>query len=128
MSKIGTRATFGMAALELGKEFDELIILSADTSTSAGLERFKRAFPDKYIECGIAEQNMIGIAAGMASEGHIVITTTFAPFQTMRCCEQIKVNLGYMEQNVKITVVSMQFNHTIHLQKIKYVFIFCTII
>ena len=91
-----------MAALELGKELDELIILSADTSTSGGLERFKRTFPDKYIECGIAEQNMIGIAAGMASEGHIVITTTFAPFQTMRCCEQIKVNLGYMEQNVKM--------------------------
>ena len=101
-SKIGARATFGMAALELGNEFEDLVILSADTSTSAGLERFKRTFPDKYIECGIAEQNMMGIAAGMASEGHLVITTTFAPFQTMRCCEQIKVNLGYMEQNVKM--------------------------
>jgi transketolase len=101
-SKIGARATFGMAALDLGKEFDELMILSADTSTSAGLERFKRTFPDKYIDCGIAEQNMMGIAAGMASEGHLVITTTFAPFQTMRCCEQIKVNLGYMMQNVKM--------------------------
>jgi len=101
-SKIGARATFGMAALDLGNELDELMILSADTSTSAGLERFKRTFPDKYIECGIAEQNMMGIAAGMASEGHVVITTTFAPFQTMRCCEQIKVNLGYMVQNVKM--------------------------
>ena len=101
-SKIGARATFGMAALDLGNELDELMILSADTSTSAGLERFKRTFPEKYIECGIAEQNMMGIAAGLASEGHVVITTTFAPFQTMRCCEQIKVNLGYMVQNVKM--------------------------
>jgi len=101
-SKIGSRATFGMAALDLGNEFDELMILSADTSTSAGLERFKRTFPDKFMDCGIAEQNMMGIAAGMASEGHVVITTTFAPFQTMRCCEQIKVNLGYMVQNVKM--------------------------
>jgi len=99
-SKIGARATFGMTALELGKEIDDLVILAADTSTSAGLERFKNTYPDKIIDCGIAEQNMMGIAAGMASEGNKVITTTFAPFQTMRCCEQIKVNLGYMNQDV----------------------------
>ena len=89
-----------MTALELGKEIDDLVILAADTSTSAGLERFKNTYPDKIIDCGIAEQNMMGIAAGMASEGNKVITTTFAPFQTMRCCEQIKVNLGYMNQDV----------------------------
>ena len=99
-SKIGARATFGMTALELGKEIDDLVILAADTSTSAGLERFKKTHPDKIIDCGIAEQNMMGIATGLASEGNKVITTTFAPFQTMRCCEQIKVNLGYMNQNV----------------------------
>ncbi len=99
-SKIGARATFGMVALELGKEVDDLVILTADTSTSAGLERFKKTYPEKIIDCGIAEQNMMGIAAGLASEGNNVITTTFAPFQTMRCCEQIKVNLGYMNQNV----------------------------
>jgi len=99
-SKIGARATFGMTALELGKEIDDLVILAADTSTSAGLERFKNTYPEKIIDCGIAEQNMMGIAAGMASEGNKVITTTFAPFQTMRCCEQIKVNLGYMNQDV----------------------------
>ena len=51
-------------------------------------------FPDKYLSVGIAEQNLIGIAAGLASENFNVLTTTFAPFQTMRCCEQIKVNLG----------------------------------
>tara|TARA_B100000035_G_scaffold239218_1_gene207505 strand:+ start:243 stop:1217 length:975 start_codon:yes stop_codon:yes gene_type:complete len=99
-SRIGSRASFGMAALELAKIHQNLIIISGDTSTSAGLERFKNNFPDKYLEVGIAEQNMMGIAAGLSSEGHRVITTTFAPFQTMRCCEQIKVNLGYMKNKV----------------------------
>lgn len=99
-SSIGSRATFGMAALELGKTIDDLMILTGDTSTSAGLERFKKAFPEKFLDVGIAEQNMMGIAAGLASEGYNVITSTFAPFQTMRCCEQIKVNLGYMRHKV----------------------------
>ena len=99
-SKIGSRATFGIAALELGKTIDNLIVLTADLSTSAGLERFKKTFPDKFLDVGIAEQNMMGIATGLASEGYKVITTTIAPFQTMRCCEQIRVNLGYMNQNV----------------------------
>lgn len=99
-SRIGSRATFGIAALELGNTIDNLMILTADLSTSAGLERFKKTFPDKFLDVGIAEQNMMGIAAGLASEGFRVITTTIAPFQTMRCCEQIRVNLGYMNQNV----------------------------
>ncbi|OUX31812.1 MAG: transketolase [bacterium TMED264] len=99
-SRIGSRASFGMAALELGKIYKDLIIISGDTSTSAGLERFKTNFPSKYLDVGIAEQNMMGIAAGLSSEGHHVFTTTFAPFQTMRCCEQIKVNLGYMNHKV----------------------------
>lgn len=99
-SRIGSRATFGMAALELGKEYEDLIILTGDTSTSAGLDRFKKTFPEKFLDVGIAEQNMIGIAAGLSSEGQKVITTTFTPFQTMRCCEQIKVNIGYMNHKV----------------------------
>ena len=65
-----------------------------------GLDRFRKTYPKKYIDVGIAEQNMIGVAAGLSSEGFNVITTTFAPFQTMRCCEQIKVNLGYMKHKV----------------------------
>ena len=94
------RATFGVAALELGNSVDKLMILTGDVSTSAGLDRFKKKFPDKYLDVGIAEQNLIGIGAGLASEGFNVITTTFAPFQTIRCCEQIKVNLGYMKQKI----------------------------
>ena len=99
-SRIGSRAAFGIAALELGATVDDLIILSGDTSTSAGLERFKKTYPEKFQDVGIAEQNMMGIAAGLASEGETVYTATFAPFQTMRCCEQIKVNLGYMKHKV----------------------------
>ncbi len=99
-SRIGSRAAYGMAALELGKNYDDLILLTGDTSTSAGLDRFKKTFPEKYLEVGIAEQNMIGIAAGLASEGLQVFTSTFSPFQTMRCCEQIKVNIGYMNHKV----------------------------
>ena len=99
-STIGARATIGIAALDLEKEIDNLMVLTCDVSTSAGLDRFRKTCPDKYLDLGIAEQNMIGVAAGLASENFNVITTTFAPFQTMRCCEQIKVNLGYMGQKI----------------------------
>ena len=99
-SMIGMRATFGLAALELGTNLDKLMILTGDVSTSAGLDRFKKKFPEKYLDVGIAEQNLIGIGAGLASEGFTVFTTTFAPFQTMRCCEQIKVNVGYMKHKI----------------------------
>jgi len=97
-STIGSRATLGIAALDLAKELDNLMVLTCDVSTSAGLDRYRKTCPDKYLDLGIAEQNMIGVAAGLASENYNVITTTFAPFQTMRCCEQIKVNLGYMRK------------------------------
>ena len=99
-STIGSRATLGIAALDLAKEIDNLMVLTCDVSTSAGLDRFRKTYPEKYLDLGIAEQNMIGVAAGLASENFNVITTTFAPFQTMRCCEQIKVNLGYMGQKI----------------------------
>ena len=99
-STIGSRATFGIVALELAKEIDNLMILTCDVSTSAGLDRFRKTYPDKYLDLGIAEQNMIGVAVGLASENFNVFTTTFAPFQTIRCCEQIKVNIGYMKQKI----------------------------
>ena len=99
-STIGSRATFGIAALELAKKIENLMVLTCDVSTSAGLDRYRKTLPDKYLDLGIAEQNMIGVAAGLSSEGYNVITTTFAPFQTIRCCEQIKVNIGYMNQKI----------------------------
>ena len=99
-STIGSRATFGIAALELAKEIDNMMVLTCDVSTSAGLDRYRKTFPKKYLDLGIAEQNMIGVAAGLASECYNVVTITFAPFQTIRCCEQIKVNVGYMKQKI----------------------------
>ena len=99
-STIGSRATFGIAALELAKKIENLMVLTCDVSTSAGLDRYRKTLPEKYLDLGIAEQNMIGVAAGLSSEGYNVVTTTFAPFQTIRCCEQIKVNIGYMKQKI----------------------------
>lgn len=104
-SMVGSRATFGLTMFELSKEIKNLMVLTADVSTSAGLDRFRNTYKDKYIDVGISEQNMMTIAAGLSSEGFNVFTTTFAPFQTMRCLEQIKVNLGYMKH--KVTMVGL---------------------
>ena len=101
-SSLGMRATFGLIAMELAKKNPDLMITTSDVSTSAGLDRYKNKYPEKFIDVGIAEQNLIGISAGLSSEGFKVISTTFSPFQTLRCCEQIKVNLGYMKKNVKM--------------------------
>lgn len=99
-SVVGQRAAFGLAAIELAKENYNIKILTADVSTSAGLARYAKKYCDNYLDVGIAEQNMMGIASGMASMGYDVITTTFAPFQSMRCLEQIRVNYGYMKNKV----------------------------
>ena len=99
-SSLGMRATFGLIALEIIKDNPDLIITTSDVSTSAGLDRFKKKHPENYLDVGIAEQNLIGVSAGLSSEGFKVISTTFAPFQTLRCCEQIKVNLGYMKNKI----------------------------
>lgn len=104
-SLIGARATVGMYALELVSRDPNILILSSDVSTSVGLDRFRKQYPNNYFEIGIAEQNLIGVAAGLASENFNVITTTFAPFQTLRCCEQIKVNLAYMKN--KVTMIGV---------------------
>ena len=104
-SMVGSRATFGLLMYELASQMNDLMVVTADVSTSAGLDRYRKKFTDKYLDVGIAEQNMISIAAGLASEGFNTVTTTFAPFQTMRCLEQIKVNLGYMKN--KVTMVGL---------------------
>ncbi len=99
-STLGSRATFGMLVLDLKKKYKNLFVVTADVSTSAGLDRYKKQFRESYLDVGISEQNMIGVATGLSTEGFDVITTTFSPFQTARCCEQIKVNLGYMKNKV----------------------------
>lgn len=99
-SIIGERPTFGAAVYELAKGNKDIIAVVADVTNSAGLGTMKNELPDQVINVGIAEQNMMGIATGLASEGYTVFTSSFAPFQSMRCLEQIRVNQGYMGQKV----------------------------
>lgn len=89
-------SAFGITLMELMKERDDIMVLSADMSTPAGLDKFKAAYPDHFVNVGIAEQNMIGIAAGLADEGYKVICVAQACFITMRCFEQIRQYAGYM--------------------------------
>ena len=79
-SRIGSRATFGLVLLELAKKNKNIIAISADTSTSAGLDRLKKQLPDNFLDVGISEQNLIGVSAGLAKEGYKVFVTSFAPF------------------------------------------------
>jgi transketolase len=105
-SKMGSRAVFGSAMLELASHRDDVYVLSADLIISSGLDRFSKAYPDRCFNVGIAEQNLIGMAAGMAHEGATVFTTSFAPFISMRAGEQVRVNLGCMGLNVKTVGIS----------------------
>lgn len=100
-SKLGSRGTFGAAIMELAKTHDDFYAMSADLCTSSGLDRFRDAYPERFVNIGIAEQNMIGVAAGLAKDGTPVFVTSFAPFISMRASEQIRMNLGYMQLNVK---------------------------
>jgi transketolase len=81
------------------------MMVTGDLGDSSGLARFKNTFPDRFINVGIAEQNMIGVAAGLAKEGYNVFATSFGPFITLRSGEQIRMNLGYMELNVKAVAI-----------------------
>ena len=98
--QVGMRASFGLLCYEILSSGHQIYVFTSDVSTSAGLDRFRKNFKDNYFDLGIAEQNLIGVASGFASEGLDVITSTFAPFQAIRCTEQIKVNLGYMKNKI----------------------------
>ena len=101
-SLLGSHRTFGQVALEFPKIDDKIVVLAADQCSPAGLEYFRDQYPDKYYNVGIAEQNMIGIAAGLAKEGFKPFVTAQATFSTTRCFDQIKINMGYMGFGIKI--------------------------
>lgn len=101
-SMLGKRASFGAALAELAPQYDNLFAISADFTRSSCLNKFAAEFPDKFLNIGIAEQNMISVASGMASEGYNVFVTSFASFITSRCYEQVKLNCGYMKHNIKV--------------------------
>lgn len=100
-SRLGARATYGMAILEMAKQRDDFYVMSADLCQSSGLFKFREEYPDRFINSGIAEQNLIGVAAGLAKDGTNIFASSFAPFVTMRACEQVRMNMGYMQLNIK---------------------------
>ncbi|MDO4551451.1 MAG: transketolase C-terminal domain-containing protein [Planctomycetia bacterium] len=102
-SRLGQRGTFfGVALPEIAAENALVWVLTADLADLSGLARFQNAFPERFVNVGIAEQNMLGIAAGLAKEGNTVFATTYATFIAMRSFEQIRHNLGYQQVNVKV--------------------------
>ena len=100
--KIATRESYGNALVELGKEHDDLVVLDADLAAATKTGIFKKAFPDRHIDCGIAESNMIGIAAGLATTGKVPFASSFAMFAAGRAYEQVRNSVGYPKLNVKI--------------------------
>jgi len=97
-----TRSGFGQGLLELGRTNPKVVALCADLTGSLKMEAFEKEFPDRFLQTGIAEANMIGIAAGLATGGHIPFTGTFANFSTGRVYDQIRQSVAYSEKNVKI--------------------------
>jgi len=100
--KIATRESYGNALAECGKEFPELVVLDADLAGATKTGTFLKAFPDRHIDCGIAECNMTGIAAGLATCGKIPFISSFAMFAAGRNFEQVRNSIGYPHLNVKI--------------------------
>ena len=102
VKKIATREGYGDGLKELGKMYDNLIVLDADLAEATKTIKFKEEFPERFFDCGIAEGNMIGVAAGLASTGKVVFASSFAMFAAGRAFEQIRNSLGYTKLNVKV--------------------------
>jgi transketolase len=99
---LGSNGAFGFAALELPEIDDNIAILTADEMYFSGLERFGAKYPKRLYNIGIAEQNLVGVAAGMSKEGLNVFATTYATFASTRSCDQVRVNMGYMKLGIKL--------------------------
>ncbi len=102
VKKIATRESYGNALAELGAEFDNLVVLDADLAAATKTGGFKKAFPERHIDCGIAECNMMGIAAGLAATGKVPFASSFAMFAAGRAFEQVRNSIAYPQLNVKI--------------------------
>ena len=101
-NKIATRESFGKALVELGKENKDVVVLTADLAGATKTSLFEKEFPDRFINVGIAEQNLIGISAGLATTGKIPFASTFAMFAAGRAYDQIRNSVAYPKLNVKI--------------------------
>ena len=102
VKKIATRDSYGETLKELGAKYDNLVVMDADLAEATKTIKFKKEFPERFIDCGIAESNMIGVAAGLASTGKVVFASSFAMFAAGRAFEQIRNSVGYTRLNVKI--------------------------
>ena len=102
VKKIATRESYGNALVELGKKYDDVVVLDADLAAATKTGTFKKAFPERHIDCGIAECNMVGVAAGIAATGKVPFASSFAMFAAGRAIEQIRNSVGYPKLNVKI--------------------------
>ena len=100
--KIATREAYGAALAELGAKYDKLVVLDADLAAATKTGVFKKAFPDRFFDCGIAEGNMMVVAAGLSTAGFIPFASTFAMFAAGRAFEQVRNAIGYPHLNVKI--------------------------
>ena len=102
VKKIATRVSYGNALVELGQEHDDLIVFEADLGAATKTTIFRDVFPDRHIECGIAEANMVGMAAGISTTGIVPFVSSFAMFTAGRSFDQIRNSVGYPHLNVKI--------------------------
>lgn len=102
VKKIATRESYGNALVELGKEHENLVVLDADLAGATKTGTFKKVFPERHIDCGIAEANMMGIAAGLSTCGKVPFASSFAMFAAGRAFEQVRNSVGYPHLNVKI--------------------------
>lgn len=102
VKKIATRESYGNALAELGKEHEDIVVLDADLAAATKTGVFKKAFPERHIDCGIAESNMMGVAAGIATTGKVPFASSFAMFAAGRAFEQVRNSIGYPKLNVKI--------------------------
>ena len=117
VKKIATRESYGNALAELGAEYPNIVVLDADLAGATKTGVFKKAFPDRHIDCGIAEGNMMGVAAGLATTGKIPFASSFAMFAAGRAFEQVRNSIGYPHLNVKIGA-SHQCNEDIALMRV----------
>ena len=102
VKKIATRESYGEAVTELAREHDDIIVLDADLSSATKTGIFKKAFPDRHINCGIAEANLIDVSAGLSTMGFVPFCSSFAMFAAGRAFEQVRNTLGYPHLNVKV--------------------------
>ena len=102
VKRIATRESYGKALVELGKLHENLVVLDADLAGATKTAMFQKEFPERHIDCGIAEGNMIGVAAGLATTGKVPFASSFAMFAAGRAFEQVRNSVGYPKLNVKI--------------------------